>query len=254
MTRAEHLELISRFVDIARDLRLESQDSLRAIDPPQEYADWHANLIVLGEDALRWLDQLQVATAADDFVALTDLFFARVQVLREWEFGIPAGICSSLPFIEPCGHPEPPDNEYDAALFEITRQLVARTSLLGAVGPGRPGLLSESERSAIVANNRTMLIDEFNAALQALDRLSPDSSALDDHQRIVEFVLVEIGLLQQQRDAALAGDLLVIEEDGSEVAASAARLCAVFAGLDPERGDALRGLGDIDGDFGCDGS
>lgn len=255
VTRAEHLELISRFVDIARDLRLESQDSLRAMDPPPEYADWHANLIVLGEDALEALDEIQAAANEDDFVVLIDLFFARAQVLREWEVGIPAGICSSLPFIEPCGHPEPPDNEYDAALFEITRQLVARTALLSAVGPGRPGLLSESERSAIVANNRTMLIDEFSAALQAFDGLSPDSSALDDHQRIVEFVLVEIGLLEQQREAALAGDLLVVEQDGPEVAASEARLCAVFAGLDPERGDTLGPLVDINQDFGgCDGS
>ena len=132
---------------------------------------------------------------------------------------------------------------------------MARTALLGAVGPGRPGLLRESERSAIVANNRTMLIDEFSAALQAFDGLSPDSSALDDHQRIVEFVLVEIGLLEQQREAALAGDLLVIEEDGPEVAASAARLCAVIACLDPERADTLGPLVDINEDFaGCDGS
>ena len=255
VTRAEHLELISRLVDIARDFRLEGQDSLRAIDPPPEYADWHENLIVLGENALETLDEIQAAAAADDFVALVDLFFGRAQVLGEWEIGIPAGICSSLPFIEPCGHPESPDNEYEAALFEVTGQLLARTTLLGAVGPGRPGLLAESERSAIVANNRTMLIDEFNAALQAFDGLSPDSSALDDHQRIVEFVLVEIGLLEQQREAALAGDLLVIEEDGPEIAASGARLCAVIVGLSPERRDTLGPLVDINEDFaGCDGS
>ncbi|MCZ6544209.1 MAG: hypothetical protein O6913_00700, partial [Chloroflexi bacterium] len=255
VTRAEQLERISRLVDIARDLRLEGQDSLRAIDPPQEYADWHANLIVLGEDALETLDEIQAAANEDNFVVLIDLFFAREQVLREWEVGIPAGICSSLPFIEPCGHPEPPDNEYDAALFEVTRQLLARTASLGAVGPGRPGLLSDDERAAIVADNRGRLIDEFNAALEAFDALSPDASALDDHQRIVEFVLVEIGLLQQQRDAALAGDLLVIEEDGPEIAASGARLCAVIVGLDPERRDTLGPLVDINEDFaGCDGS